>query len=62
LRIPLKAGVIGPADIEGDFFDLCGGQRIDRDPGDITIFKNGGGAHLDLITARHIYGRVVPRA
>jgi ornithine cyclodeaminase len=62
LRIPLKAGVIGPADIEGDFFDLCGGRPIDRDPGDITIFKNGGGAHLDLITARHIYGRVVPLA
>jgi ornithine cyclodeaminase len=62
LRIPLQAGIIEPADIEGDFFDLCGGMSVDRDPGDITIFKNGGGAHLDLITARHIYSRIAPKA
>ena len=25
-----------------------------REPGDITVFKNGGGAHLDLMTSRYI--------
>jgi ornithine cyclodeaminase len=58
LCIPLQAGVIAPADIEGDLFDLCQGRCASRQPADITIFKNGGGAHLDLIAARHIYARV----
>ncbi len=57
LLIPLRAGVIRAADVEGDLFDLCGGQSVTREPADITVFKNGGGAHLDLMTARHIYGR-----
>ena len=57
LMLPIRNGVIGAADIEGDLFDLCQGRCRPRGANDITIFKNGGGAHLDLITARHIYGR-----
>ncbi|MGB0085108.1 MAG: ornithine cyclodeaminase [Rhodomicrobiaceae bacterium] len=57
LMLPIRNGVIGAADIEGDLFDLCQGRCRPRGADDITIFKNGGGAHLDLITARHIYGR-----
>jgi len=56
VKIPLEAGVIGPDDIKGDFYDLASGA-FHREPEDITLFKNGGGAHLDLMTARHILDR-----
>ena len=52
IRQPLEAGVIDAADIEGDLFDLCGGRAAGRrDDADITLFKNGGGGHLDLMFA-----------
>ena len=51
LKIPLAEGVITPADIQADFYEL---GSFTRRPEDITLFKNGGGAHLDLMTARHI--------
>ena len=50
---PLARGVIAEADILGDFHDLSAGA-FTRGPDDLTVFKNGGGAHLDLITARYI--------
>lgn len=53
LKIPLDAGVIGEADVLGDFYDIATGA-FTRGPQDITIFKNGGGAHLDLMTSRYI--------
>ena len=62
LMIPLKHGVITEADIEGEFFDLCSQPPINRQPTDITVFKNGGGAHLDLITTRLVYERVAAKA
>lgn len=52
LKIPLQAGVISKAKIEADFYDLSAFSRKSED--EITVFKNGGGAHLDLMTARHI--------
>jgi len=55
IAIPLRSGAIRETDIEADLFDLCGMDAITRGDGDITIFKNGGGAHLDIITARQIY-------
>ncbi|MEM9639619.1 MAG: ornithine cyclodeaminase, partial [Pseudomonadota bacterium] len=30
---------------------------VRNSPDDITIFKNGGGAHLDLMTSRYILDR-----
>ncbi|MBV7377480.1 ornithine cyclodeaminase family protein [Maritimibacter dapengensis] len=53
LKIPLEAGVIAPDDIEGDFYDIAVAPP-ERRREDITLFKNGGGAHLDLMTARYI--------
>lgn len=54
LKDPLLRGVIAETDIVADFYDLAAG-RFRRDSDDeITLFKNGGGAHLDLMTARHI--------
>ena len=53
---PIARGVIARETIEGDLFDLVSGRipaRRSRD--EITIFKNGGGGHLDLMVARAIY-------
>jgi ornithine cyclodeaminase/alanine dehydrogenase-like protein (mu-crystallin family) len=55
LKIPLERGVIRAADVIADLYDLAAGFAWRRTPDDITIFKNGGGAHLDLMTALAIY-------
>ena len=52
LSIPLASGVIHRDDIIGDYYDLP--QRIHREPDAITLCKNGGGAHLDLMVARSL--------
>jgi len=55
LTQPIASGAITSADIQGDLFELCGGQVQGRtDPQEITLFKSGGGAHLDLMTAQYI--------
>ncbi|MDO5620748.1 MAG: ornithine cyclodeaminase [Paracoccus sp. (in: a-proteobacteria)] len=54
LMIPLAAGVISENDVLGDLYDLVGGQPGRRTADEITLFKNGGGAHLDLMTAAYI--------
>lgn len=52
LKIPLAAGVISDADILADYYTP---ERFKRETDDeITLFKNGGGAHLDLMTASYI--------
>jgi ornithine cyclodeaminase len=55
LKIPLAAGTIDRSDVVADFYrpDSFGRERADE----ITLFKNGGGAHLDLMTARFILDR-----
>jgi ornithine cyclodeaminase len=57
LMIPMAAGVIGEADVQGDLHDLVAGRAGRRSDDEITVFKNGGGAHLDLMTARMILAR-----
>ncbi len=53
---PLAAGVIGRDAILGDLFDLCSGRLAGRlGPDDVTVFKNGGGGHLDLMAARAFF-------
>ncbi len=55
IDIPLKAGLISEDEIIGDLFELCSGRAPGRtSPNDITLFKNGGGGHLDLMIAQHI--------
>lgn len=54
LKIPLDSGVITRADVLADYYDL---GSFTRAPDDITLFKNGGGAHLDLMTSRYILDR-----
>ena len=55
LKIPLAEGVIRRDDILGDLHDLEAGRAGRETDADITIFKNGGGAHLDLMVGRAIY-------
>jgi ornithine cyclodeaminase len=58
LVIPLAAGLIGPDDVRGDLYELCGGELPGRtDPDAITLFENGGGGHLDLMTAEFAWRR-----
>jgi ornithine cyclodeaminase len=52
LKIPLAEGVIGRDAVVADFYDGAAMRRGAED--EITLFKNGGGAHLDLMTARYI--------
>jgi alanine dehydrogenase len=55
---PLETGVIKASHIRGDLFDLCG-KTVEGRRGDdqITLFKNGGGGHLDLMFAEWIFSR-----
>lgn len=53
LMDPLKSGAITEADIIADFYDAPA-LYSRRSDDEITIAKNGGGAHLDLMTASYI--------
>ena len=55
IKIPLEAGVIAREDLLADYYEPEQYKRQSDD--EITLFKNDGGAHLDLMTARHILER-----
>ena len=54
LSIPIKNGIISRQDILGDLYALCAGQVTRQSDSATTVFKNGGGAHLDLMIADYI--------
>jgi ornithine cyclodeaminase len=55
LTQPIRNGVITASDVVGDLFDLASGRCAWRQSADeITLFKSGGGAHLDLMSAQYI--------
>ena len=54
LKIPLERGAIARADVLADNYD---GPFARTCQSEITVFKNGGGAHLDLMTARYVLDR-----
>jgi ornithine cyclodeaminase len=54
LMTPIANGVIRETDVLADLYDLIQGSPGRRSAADITVYKNGGGAHLDLMTARAI--------
>lgn len=56
LKIPLAEGVIKQDDVRADHYDGTAMKRTSDE--EITLFKNGGGAHLDLMTARYILDAV----
>ena len=55
ISAPLESGVLTEDTILGDLFELCQETVKGRQSQDeITIFKNGGGGHLDLMTANYL--------
>lgn len=55
IQIPLDEGVITRDDLIADYYDLTAFVR--QSDSEITLFKNGGGAHLDLMTSHYILDR-----
>jgi ornithine cyclodeaminase/alanine dehydrogenase-like protein (mu-crystallin family) len=55
LKIPIESGAISQSDIVSDYYNIDKFARQSND--EITLFKNGGGAHLDLMTSRYILDR-----
>ena len=55
INIPLESGAITRDHLLADYYDFGSFQRTSDD--EITLFKNGGGAHLDLMTSRYILDR-----
>lgn len=53
IMAPIASGAITEADVLADFYDDPA-TFTRRSPDEITIAKNGGGAHLDLMTATYI--------
>ena len=51
LKIPIESGTISRLDVLADYYNM---SKFAANPGDVTLFKNGGGAHLDLMTARYV--------
>ena len=55
LKDPLARGILQRDDIIADFYDIPSGVFTRPDPEAITICKNGGGAHLDLMISRYVF-------
>lgn len=56
LTQPIAMGLIAESHVLGDLFELCTGAVPGRTGADeLTVFKSGGGAHLDLMTAQYIF-------
>ena len=54
IQDPIARGVIHDTDIIADFYDIAAGTFTRTGDDQITIAKNGGGAHLDLMTATYM--------
>lgn len=54
LKRPIAAGVITADDVVADYYNIASGAFARGNDTEITLFKNGGGAHLDLMTAAYI--------
>ncbi|MBZ4023684.1 ornithine cyclodeaminase [Rhodobacter sp. TJ_12] len=57
-RDPIARGVMAEGDIVADYYDLGTGTFARQSAEEITLCKNGGGAHLDLMIARYILDAV----
>lgn len=57
IKIPIAQSVIERGDVLADFYDLPKGAFARVRDDEITLFKNGGGAHLDLMTAHYILSK-----
>lgn len=52
---PIQSGAITKDHVRGDLYDLVAIAGTSRQSMEqITVFKNGGGAHLDLMIANYV--------
>jgi ornithine cyclodeaminase len=59
---PFARGVITPTEVRGDLFELIQGRVPGRTSArDITLMKNGGGAHLDYYVTKYLMDRLHER-
>ena len=59
IEIPLRNGIIRESSVLADLYELCSKKAEGRiSEQDVTLFKNGGGGHLDLMTAQYIHSKV----
>ncbi len=49
---PIASGALREDEIVADYYDMSRFERQSDD--EVTVFKNGGGAHLDLMVSRYI--------
>lgn len=54
ISVPIDSGVIAATDIRGDLFELVKKPCWRDSDEEITLYKNGGGAHLDLMIAAYL--------
>lgn len=54
LGIPIDSGVIAASDVRADLFELVRKTGWRTSAEEITLYKNGGGAHLDLMLAARV--------
>ena len=58
LMIPLQAKVIAESDIKEDLYTMVHKEKNRTSAEEITIYKNGGGAHLDTMVASYFVASV----
>ncbi|MAZ21037.1 ornithine cyclodeaminase [Roseovarius sp.] len=59
LAIPIANGVFSADRIKGSLYPLATGKARREGEDAVTVFKNGGGGHIDLMVARHLAERVL---
>jgi ornithine cyclodeaminase len=60
LFLPIQAGILSPAEIRADLFQLCRQQKAGRKTNaEITLFKSVGHALEDLVAAQLLYQHLV---
>jgi len=58
----IAIGAIAAADVVAELAELCAGALGRRSADEITLFKNAGGGHLDLMVARAFHDLAAGRA
>ena len=55
LVIPINTGTISRNDIQAELTQMVHWTEYKRAEDEITIYKNGGGGHIDMMIAQHVY-------
>ncbi|MFO1145015.1 MAG: ornithine cyclodeaminase [Amaricoccus sp.] len=58
LAIPIATGALRADAVRGDLYDLVQGRDGRASDAEVTVYKNGGGAHLDLMIGCYISNRM----